>query len=180
MKMALLENEHIRLRALEPEDLALLYRWENDPALWSVSNTLAPYSTYVLKQYIAESHRDLFDLKQLRMVIELVATKETVGLIDLFNFDLHNRRAETGVMLGLDFRKKGYGAQALELLCDYAFSFLKIHQLYANIPVDNQLSRVLFERCGFVVTGTFTDWISTENGYMDVWIVQKINNKFAY
>ena len=178
--MALLENENIRLRALEPEDLALLYRWENDPDLWSVGTTLAPYSKYLLKEYIAESHRDIFDLKQLRMIIELIATKEAIGIIDLFDFDPHSRRAGTGVMVSSGFQKKGYGMQALELLCGYAFSFLKLHQLYAHIPVNNQSSKKLFGRCGFEITGTLTDWISTENGYMDVWIVQKINEKFSY
>ena len=39
--MALLENERVCLRALEPEDLELLYRWENDSELWEVGNTLA-------------------------------------------------------------------------------------------------------------------------------------------
>lgn len=38
----LLSNDRVRLRALEPEDLELLYRWENDPELWEVGNTLAP------------------------------------------------------------------------------------------------------------------------------------------
>ena len=32
--MKLLENERIILRALEPEDLDVLYRWENDASLW--------------------------------------------------------------------------------------------------------------------------------------------------
>ena len=36
----LLSNDRVRLRALEPEDLELLYRWENDPELWEVGNTL--------------------------------------------------------------------------------------------------------------------------------------------
>lgn len=49
----LLSNDRVRLRALEPEDLELLYRWENDPELWEVGNTLAPYSRYILKEYIA-------------------------------------------------------------------------------------------------------------------------------
>ena len=47
-----LEDEVIRLRALEPEDLELLYRWENDSALWEFSSTLAPFSRYLLKEYI--------------------------------------------------------------------------------------------------------------------------------
>ena len=65
-----LRGETVRLRALEPEDLELLYRWENNPAWWDVGNTLAPYSRYLLKQYIAESHRDIFELKQQRFMVD--------------------------------------------------------------------------------------------------------------
>ena len=46
-----LRGETVRLRALEPEDLELLYRWENNPAWWDVGNTLAPYSRYLLLYY---------------------------------------------------------------------------------------------------------------------------------
>ena len=62
--MNLLQNNVVRLRAPEPEDLELLYSWENNPEWWELGNTLAPYSRYLLKEYIAESHRDIFDLKQ--------------------------------------------------------------------------------------------------------------------
>lgn len=78
--MAQLENETIRLRALEPEDLELLYRWENNPELWSLGNTMSPYSRYILKEYIRESHRDIFDLKQLRLMIELRSTGAAIVL----------------------------------------------------------------------------------------------------
>jgi len=40
----------IILRALEPEDLELLYEWENDMANWLISNTLAPFSRFTLKR----------------------------------------------------------------------------------------------------------------------------------
>ena len=61
----LLSNDRVRLRALEPEDLELLYRWENDPELWEVGNTLAPYSRYILKEYIAGSDRSIYESRQL-------------------------------------------------------------------------------------------------------------------
>ena len=66
----LLSNDRVRLRALEPEDLELLYRWENDPELWEVGNTLAPYSRYILKEYIAGSDRSIYESRQLRFMIE--------------------------------------------------------------------------------------------------------------
>ena len=46
----LLSNDTITLRALEPTDLDMLYQWENDTALWVVSDTIAPYSRKALWQ----------------------------------------------------------------------------------------------------------------------------------
>ena len=52
-----MHNKEIRLRAPEPEDLELMYRIENMPELWNISNTTVPYSRFLLKQYIAQPCR---------------------------------------------------------------------------------------------------------------------------
>ena len=65
----LLENGNIRLRAVEPEDLDRLYSWENNTRLWDVGNTRNPYSRYILKQYIINSDKDIYENKQLRLMI---------------------------------------------------------------------------------------------------------------
>ena len=62
-----LENENIRLRALEPEDLEILYKWENDTSIWQVGCTTEPYSRYILKEYIAYSDKTIYEKKQLRL-----------------------------------------------------------------------------------------------------------------
>ena len=59
IQMQLLLGERIRLRALEPQDVATLYQWENDTAIWVASNTQVPFSKFVLEQYVAASHLDL-------------------------------------------------------------------------------------------------------------------------
>lgn len=173
--MALLVNDRIRLRALEPEDLSLLYRWENDSDLWSVGSSVAPYSQYVLREYIAESRRDIYEIKQLRLMIEVIDGNRPIGLIDLFDFDPHNRRAGIGILLDPSFRGNGWAADALSLLTDYAFSFLKLHQLYANVPLFNKKSMNLFSRNGFKEAGRLTDWLITGEGYEDVLVLQKVN-----
>lgn len=173
--MAQLESEIIRLRALEPEDLELLYRWENNPELWSLGNTMSPYSRYILKEYIRESHRDLFDLRQLRLMIELCSTGEVIGTVDLYDFEPHHHRAGIGVLIDPLYQRYGYATETMSVLIKYAFSFLKLHQLYVHIPVGNEASKALFARCGFTVTGIMTDWIITEEGYSDVLMMQKVN-----
>ncbi|MFW5831234.1 MAG: GNAT family N-acetyltransferase, partial [Prolixibacteraceae bacterium] len=60
----------ISLRPLEPEDIDLLYQWENNMEIWEVSNTKAPFSRHILAMYIKESARGIYETKQLRLIIQ--------------------------------------------------------------------------------------------------------------
>ena len=106
----------IVLRAIEPEDIDLIYSWENDPSVWPVSNTIAPFSRYVLTKYIESSHLDIFQTRQLRLMIDLYKDnnqKQTIGSIDLFDFDPFHMRAGVGVLIGnTSNRGKGFATDA--------------------------------------------------------------------
>ncbi|MBR2318353.1 MAG: GNAT family N-acetyltransferase [Bacteroidaceae bacterium] len=168
-----LENERIVLRAPEPEDLELMYRMENDTSLWSVGDTLLPYSRYTLRTYLEQSKQDIFAERQARFVIAL-RSGDAVGMIDLANYDPLNSRAEVCIGLLGEFRGQGIASAALCLLCDYAFRRLHIHQLYAYIAIENGDSRKLFAGNGFVEALILKDWLRSENGYTDVVLAQKI------
>ena len=96
------------------------------------------------------------DLKQLRLMIDLCSTGATVGMLDLYDFDPHHRRAGVGILVDPLYQKNGLATEALELLAEYAFSYLKLHQLFVHIPIGNEPSKALFARCGFTVTGILT------------------------
>ena len=59
----------VNLRALEPEDLDLLYRIENDDELWAVGVTNVPYSRYLLHDFVSSSSGDIYTDKQVRLII---------------------------------------------------------------------------------------------------------------
>jgi diamine N-acetyltransferase len=172
--MELLKNDRIILRAVEPEDLDLLYKWENDSALWHLGDTTSPYSRYALKQYLSQAHLSVYELKQLRLMIERRETGGAIGIVDLYDFDLHNKKAGVGILLDPAYRKNGLATAAVELLAGYAFSFLKLRQLYVYVAVTNEASQALFARCGFTVSGALLDWISTGNGFTDVLLMQRL------
>src|SRR5690606_34689132 len=135
--MITLKGEHIYLRALEPEDLDFIHAIENDESIWEISNTQTPYSKFLIKQYLEHSHKDIFEVKQLRLVISTF-DEEPLGMIDLFDFDFKNSRAGIGILVKeTSDRQKGYGREALQLLINYSFSHLNLHQLYCNISEDN-------------------------------------------
>ena len=79
--------KEISLRALEPEDLELLYDWENYNDYWIISNTVSPFSKYTLKRYIENSHKNIYESGQTRLMIDHIPDKQTIGTIDIFDFD---------------------------------------------------------------------------------------------
>ena len=169
----MLENDVIKLRAPEPEDLDVFYQWENDASLWSRSSTLAPYSRYELRQFILSSN-DIYETKQIRFVIELKQGAKAVGMIDLYDFEPFHKRAAVGVVVSEEYQRIGLAVEALSLLCEYAFSFLQVHQLYAYIPVTNEPSIRLFRHSGFKEKGHLDDWLQTVDGYEDVLVFSLI------
>ncbi|MCQ2218127.1 MAG: GNAT family N-acetyltransferase [Paludibacteraceae bacterium] len=176
--MGCLETNEIRLRALEPEDLSALYNWENEDLFWAEGNSLAPYSRFVLRQYIEEQQGvDIYTSKQLRLMVELKKESISIGTIDLFDFDPHHNRAGVGILIDPNYQSKGYATQALSLLCNYAFSILKLHQLYCHINEGNIASIQLFKNEGFVDCGCLKSWNNTPEGWKNCLILQKIMNE---
>jgi len=171
----LLSGEKVILRALEPTDLELLYAWENDTKVWAVSQTMVPFSKFVLTQYLETQHLDIYTTKQLRLVIQ---DKEgnASGLIDLFDFDPQHLRAGIGILISEKYRGKGYAGESLKILVDYCFSHLGLHQVFANIGALNFVSKGLFEDAGFKQTGEKLDWLKTTNGFQNELLYQLVKN----
>lgn len=174
--MKTLIGDLVYLRALEPEDLELIYQLENDENLWEVSHTQTPYSRFLIHQYLENAHQDIYEAKQLRLVICLKETDEAVGLIDLFDFDPKNERAGIGIVINKpENRLQGVGSEALKLLIDYAFYHLQLHQLYANISTDNLSSELLFTKFGFRCIGVKKDWNRVGTDRKDEALYQLLN-----
>jgi len=173
--MQTLENINIRLRAIEPEDLEILYDWENDMSIWYLSNTLIPFSKYALKKYIEDSKSDIYETKQLRLIIELKSDSRPVGAIDLFDFDPFHQRAGIGILISnKNDRRHGYASEALQSVINYGFQTLKLKQLYCNITEDNQHSLNLFIKHGFIITGQKYDWIKKDDSWLTEYFLQLI------
>jgi diamine N-acetyltransferase len=171
-----MKYKNIMLRALEPEDLELLYEWENNDSYWAISNTVSPFSRYTLKRYIENSHKNIFETGQTRLMIEHIEDKKTIGTIDLFEFDPFHKRAGIGILIADEsYRKKGYASMSLTCLIKYCFNTLRLHQLFCNILVNNSESIELFKKLGFIQVGIKKDWILTDNGYLDEYMFQLIN-----
>lgn len=169
----MLTDGTITLRALEPIDVDTLYRWENDPRLWNVGVTLAPYSRKQLWDYVDNYDGDIFAAKQLRLMVELNESRETIGTLDLCDFDAANSRCAVGILIASPFQHQGYGLRTLELAARYCREVYSLHQLYCTIAADNKASRGLFVKAGYTISGRLRSWLRTAGSYTDAYIYQK-------
>lgn len=170
-----LDSENIFLRAVEPEDLEFLYKWENSVEIWEESNTLAPYSRLAIKEFIERSlSENVLEIKQIRFMVCSKQDNGVVGTADIFNIDTLHNRAEIGLLIDSGFRGKGFAKEALDLLCKYATDILMLKQLYVHIATDNISCIEMFEKSDFVKCGTLKSWLRRRSGYKDVAVYQKI------
>lgn len=172
--MNTLTGKNILLRAIEPEDLEFLYSIENNEIFWEVSHTQTPFSKYVLKQYLENAHLDIYEAKQLRLIIIDISKSTQIGMIDLFDFNPHHKRAGVGILIAPQFQNRGLAYEALSLLIEYSFTFLNLHQLYANITATNEKSLHIFKKHKFIKAGVKKEWILSDGKYKDEILFQLI------
>ena len=173
--MLALTGKKIHLRALEPNDIDFLYSIENNESFWEVSSTQTPFSRFILEQYIASAHQDIYEVKQLRLIIAENETNNRLGMIDLFDFIPQHMRAGIGILIIESEQQKGYASEALQLLIDYGFRQLNLHQLFANITSDNVKSLALFKKNNFIKVGIKKEWIFSKGTFKDEILFQLIN-----
>ncbi len=171
--MKQLIGDRINLRPIEIDDLGALYAWENDSENWHTSNNLNPHSRFFLEQYILNAQNNIYEDKQLRLVIT-DGNGTQIGIIDLFDFDPHHRRAAVGIILAPEKRNQGYGSEAVDLIIHYSNKTLNLKQLYCGVNTTNKNSIRLFEKKGFKVTGTRVAWRLHEGKYIDEHFMQLI------
>lgn len=172
-----LKGTHIYLRALEPDDLDVLYKWENNTDIWQVSNTQTPFSRFVLEQFLANQHQDIYTNKQLRLIACDQNSHLPIGAIDLFDFDPFHFRVGVGILVDEEKRQNGYAYEMLELIKPYVFQTLLMNQMFCHVGSGNEASLKLFEKSGFKKCGLRENWNRiSDQEFEDEWMLQLLKS----
>jgi len=170
----MLDDDCIRLRALERSDMLALYRWENLSALWRSGCTLAPYSMSNVADYLRDYVADPFHTGQLRLMIESLEGGEPLGYVELYDVEVRHRRANVGILIDPAHLRRHLALRALGLLARYCGMHLGLRQLLAYVPADNLPSQALFTRAGYTFVATLPEWLADGDGWLDAIIYRKI------
>jgi len=174
VKKNMSEEKHLKIRAIEPEDLDFLFELENNPEVWRVSETISPISRDTLRKFIASSYLDITQTHQARFMIVSLENNSAIGTIDLFDYDPINQRIGIGILICKKYRGNHYSKEALKLAMDYCFNTLYVHQIFCNIQKKNIISLNLFQQLGFKIIGLKKEWYLSNNKWEDEYLLQKL------
>jgi diamine N-acetyltransferase len=136
----------ISLRSLQMGDLELVYEWENNPELWSVSEQKGPFSMRDIEAFV-EKCLDENNTEIKRLIILL--QDHAIGAVDLF--EIHKTWGQCGIGIFINdkrHRNRGYATIALQLAISYVRQ-AGIKKVSAIIYEDNRPSSRLFLAAGF-------------------------------
>lgn len=163
----MLKGNSIYLRVVEAEDATKLFLWENDPENWKVSNTEIPFSMHSIHQLI-EQQSNIRNSGEIRFIICLNENENPIGTLDLYDVNFKHGYATIGIMIAEESeRRKGFAAESLRLISEYARDILDLSNLQCTIHGDNENSITLFEKVGFCRVGIRKNWLKFKGKRID-------------
>jgi RimJ/RimL family protein N-acetyltransferase len=145
-----MRGERVALGPLHAGLLPLLERWENDFRTVDLGGDDPRPRT---AEMVAATWEPLLRGERedgLGFAIYALPEVRPIGDANLRDFTNPHGTAEFGITIGEPAdRGKGYGAEAVRLLLDYAFSALGVYNLWLDTPAYNVAAIRAYEKAGF-------------------------------
>lgn len=112
------------------------------------------------------------------------ASGDIIGMIFLIDIDGWSRSARIQVVLGKNYRGRGYSRDAMPRVMTYAFASeptgLGLHRIWVGVPATNTRSLSVYQSLGFVKTGTARDtlWDAQNQKYQDFVVMDTLVDEY--
>ncbi len=151
MNAPVLAGKTARLRPLREDDLALVQRWFNDPAVryWLHQSDRPDATPETVRGHF---WRPVEEGRAVAWLIEAGGTP--LGTLRLVEIDPHHRRAELAISIGEPGQwGRGLGTDAIQQALGFAFRDLSLRRVSLITDADNGRGIRCYEKCGFVREG---------------------------
>lgn len=164
----MLQGERIRLRAIEREDLPLLWRHYNDLEI-EIAGGGDPPEPISLARVQAQFEKRLSEDGRDGMNFGIEADGRLIGGCGLRDVSLTDRVAELGIGIGdHDYLGRGYGREAVRLLLHYAFVLRNLRRVWLRVWGNNERAIRCYLACGFVEEGRLRSHVWSNGAYVDL------------
>ena len=165
----MIPGKKVYLSSLNRSSLAQLREWRNSPELRKYFREHREISDAMQENWY--NNRVLNNSNQVDFEIHDLQSGSLIGHCSLNYIVWTNRTAELGIYIGdKEFRRGGYGTDALNLLMDYAFKTLNLNRVWCEVFSNNEAINV-YRKIGFVDEGKMRQHHFEEGVYLDSYIL---------
>jgi RimJ/RimL family protein N-acetyltransferase len=174
-----MSNGVVELRALEPDDAAVIASWHNDPFIRDQILSFRFPVSHVMETRFIERAINGDGITQCVAGIVDLSDKSFCGLVYLRDIDWISRHAAFGMMVGRRERQqRGIGRRALHLMLRHAFDVLNLERIYLYVVDYNFPARKLYETSGFALEGKLRQHVALEGKRYDLLVMGILRDEF--
>jgi len=138
-----IHGDVVALRPVQDDDVPLIHRWMNEPAVWRGMDYERPFS-------LADVHADVERSRAEGSPFTIVVDGRPIGRVGLNAFRGRDRIASLYMYIGEpDCRARGYGKDAVATLLGFAFSRWDLARVELWALGDNEHALAAYRACGF-------------------------------
>jgi RimJ/RimL family protein N-acetyltransferase len=146
---SLFRGKLVRLSAPREEDAEAFSRWSEDARY--LRNLDTDYARPVPAREFAERfNAQRGNAQAVEFHLRTLEEDRLIGFVAVHSIEWNNQSALLAIGIGEpDYRGKGYGGDALQLILGYAFRELNLHRLGLDVIANNQPAIRAYEKAGF-------------------------------
>ncbi|MGN7286414.1 GNAT family N-acetyltransferase [Shouchella rhizosphaerae] len=174
------QDDNVRLRAMQPEDWQADYLSKFDtPARRFLACAIELPPTVSGSQTFAEEHADFASTKGRIMFTIENEEGNNIGSINLNRIDERNGTFSIGIIIDKQYRGKGYGTSAMNILLKYAFFERRLHKFNDCVLEGNEGSVKMMEKLGCIQEGVRRQVVYMDGQYVDLILFGLTKDEFV-
>lgn len=167
------EGNLVRLRAFEAGDLDANHAFVNDYETLRGMMSGIPFPSSVADEQQWLSQQSSYTRGEFQFAVEN-QDGDLVGRCGPIRVDWKNRLAELAIMIGTPYRGRGYGTEAMSLLCNFCFREMNLHRLKVSVFAFNEAALRCYENNGFVREGLLRQEVWRDGAWRDIVVLAKM------
>ena len=171
---AVYEGRLVRLRAFDSSDLNKYQDFRNDYEVMRSASGGILYPSTAEDAAREMSGSTSYTAGEYQFAMETKTDRILIGQCGFIKVNWKNRTGEIGILIGEKaYRGKGYGTDAVEVLCRFGFGEMNLRKIKASVFDFNAPALRCYAKCGFEKEGVLQKEIYREGAYHDMVLLRR-------
>lgn len=173
-----LKGKLVSLRSITEEDYEAVFTVESVMASRLLMDDSIPFPpTDADHESFLTAFKDS-DKDDHLFAIELNEDQIVIGTIGIYGVNWKMGTCQVGISIGPDFQGRGYGTDAMRVLINFIFLYMRLNKIKLEVYSFNKQAVTSYEKCGFNVEGILREELFRFGKFHDTFIMSLLRREW--